>query len=147
MTSLVRFLTEDDHQAFKDAVRKNIKKCGTKKLWLRHIDWGKGEKYLLSEDHGLSSVVIADTYVLIFNTFIPWYSSKEFFQELFLIKIYDDVGTMKDVNDAIDYICRSLNLVGAMVGTAFAKSDKALIYHFEKNGFKQVATNLYKDYE
>ena len=143
MPKLLRTTEPSDWDAIDNACRKLLV---NPKLWTKQIDYNKVTYFIKNKNTNVHSTIIADTYMLIWQIGCPWYSSASFFEELLLVRIYKDgVGTMKDVHTAIDYLCASFNVAGAIIGTSLAKNDAATARMYKQGGFEQFAIGMYKE--
>lgn len=139
---LLRKVASKDYEAIDiayDSLQKNTKQ------WLHYIDVPKARIVCRGQHPTIASVVVAETYLLVFHVVVPWFSSDSFLEELMLLKIYKNGVGFKQVHRAIDYLCTSLKLSGAMTGTALSTNDEALARMYERDGFQKSLIGLFKE--
>lgn len=80
-------------------------------------------------------------YLVVFAAASPWYSDRTVLHELLVVRVGPG-GTLRGV---VQFLRQQAQQAGASliaVGTAFAKSDRALSRLYQAEGFKPEATTL-----
>ena len=93
----------------------------------------------------IHAVVVEDTYLLLFAVISPWFTNKTLIDEKLVFRLLDGPGKFSDVVKALEYIAKSTNTSGIMVGTALAPNDKVMVRMFQRAGFELSQSSLFKD--
>lgn len=86
-------------------------------------------------------VWFVDGYLVVFDVGKPWYSSSTILHELLVVRVGPG-GTLAGVAQFFRDKARELGADLIAVGTAFAKSDRALSRLYQAEGFKPEAITL-----
>lgn len=96
---------------------------------------------------GFDSVIVADTYWLLYAVGKPWYSTKPILSEELLWRLYENgPGRFADVIEALDALAEQHGAYGISTGTALAGKDSALSRMYERQGgYRPVTTGMFKE--
>jgi hypothetical protein len=142
----IRTINDTDKEAIDAYVNARVWERAEKK-WVTTIDSELIRTACKNENPDIHSVIIEETYLLLFSIVKLWFSSEQFLEEKLLIKLLDGPGKFSDVTKAFDQMAQNLRIDHIVVGTAMAPNDKALVRMYMRNGFEQSATGLYKQIE
>jgi hypothetical protein len=140
----IRPLTKEDYP-FIDAYVKQRPWERTNKKWTGLIDPTLIETTLKNMNPNIHAVVVEDTYLLLFAVISPWFTNKTLIDEKLVFRLLDGPGKFSDVVKALEYIAKSTNTSGIMVGTALAPNDKVMVRMFQRAGFELSQSSLFKD--
>jgi hypothetical protein len=139
----IRELTEADYPVIDELVRKRLWER-SKKKWSATIDPSKVAAVMKNQNPNIHSVVVEETYILVFSMAHPWFSDKFFVEEKLVIKAFNGLGNFDDVTKALEHIARVSGAYGILTGTAMAPNDDALVRMYLKAGFEQSQVGLFK---
>ena len=97
------------------------------------------------DNDGIHSVVIKDSYVMVYMTETPWFTHDKILNIFLVYKVADNGGTFQDVIDTAEDIAKRENCTGICMGTALAKHDEALERMFLRNDYVRAGIELYKE--
>lgn len=139
----IREITKADYPVIDELVRQRLWERANKK-WTTAIDPSKVASVMKNQNPNIHSVVVEETYILVFSMAHPWFSDKFFVEEKLVIKAFDGPGNFSDVTKALEHIARVSGAYGILTGTAMAPNDVALTRMYEKAGFEQSQVGLFK---
>lgn len=84
--------------------------------------------------HGVSSLVIDDAYLLVYDIATPWYSFKEVLNELLVLRIGKG-SSFNAVVDTLDDLAYEHDVSLTLVGGAFTRAPKALSRLYSRHGY------------
>lgn len=93
--------------------------------------------------HSFRSKIVSGYFVL-FDIGTPWYSDKPLLSELLIVRVQPG-GSLKDVARYLQREAKKLGVVAVAIGTAFARSDRALARIWTSLGWKQEGITLAKE--
>lgn len=140
----IRPLREEDYP-FIDAYIKQRPWERANKEWVALIDPVLIESTLKNQNPNIHSVIVKDTYLVLFSVIKPWFTNKTLIDEKLIFRLLDGPGKFADVVEALEYIAHTMNAVGVMVGTALAPKDEVLVRMFQRAGFSTNYTGLFKN--
>lgn len=91
--------------------------------------------------HGGYEVWLVDGYLVVFALGTPWYSTSPVISELLIVRVRPG-GTLTGVAQFLKDQARSARAAIVAVGTAFARSDRALTRLYQSEGFQPEGTTL-----
>ncbi|WWO60250.1 acetyltransferase [Xanthomonas phage SB3] len=90
------------------------------------------------------SVVVEESYLVVYDYGIPWYSNKMFLFELMVLKIGTE-GSFSDVTDILDHLADQVDAKAIAVGSQLCKAPAALSRLYSRAGFvNEGKTSLVK---
>lgn len=84
---------------------------------------------------------MVDGYLVICVVNTPWYSSENIVHELLVVRV-EEGGTLKSVAQFLRAVAQQHGATKIAVGTAFARSDRALTRMYQAEGFTPEAVTL-----
>lgn len=139
----IRPLREEDYP-FIDAYIKQRPWERADKKWVSLIDPVLIESTLKNQNPNIHSVIVKDTYLVLFSVIKPWFTHKTLIDEKLIFHLLDGPGKFTDVVAALEYIANTMNASGVMVGTALAPKDAVLVRMFQRAGFSSSHVGLFK---
>lgn len=139
----IREITVADYPVIDELVRQKLWER-SKKKWTVIVDPLKVAAVVKNQNPNIHSVVVEETYILVFSMAHPWFSDQFFVEEKLVIKAFDGPGNFSDVTKALEHIARVSGAYGILTGTAMAPNDKALVRMYEKAGFEKSQVGLFK---
>lgn len=140
----IRPLTKEDYP-FIDAYIKQRPWERAGKKWVSLIDPVLIESTLKNQNPNIHSVIVKDTYLVLFSVIKPWFTHKTLIDEKLIFRLLDGPGKFTDVVAALEYIAHTMNASGVMVGTGLAPNDKAMSRIYQHANFEPSSVNLYKE--
>lgn len=120
-----------------------------KKPWAKMVDTDKAICAMCGffEEDGIHSIVVKDSYVVVYTVEQPWFTQKEIINIFLVFKVAENGGTFEDVLNTLDDLAKKNNCAGICMGTALAKHDRALEKMFLNDGYMTTGIELYKEME
>ena len=115
------------------------------KEWVSLIDPVLIESTLKNQNPSIHSVIVKDTYLLLFSVIKPWFTHKTLIDEKLIFRLLNGPGKFTDVVAALERIAHTMNASGVMVGTALAPKDEVLVRMFQRAGFSSSHAGLFKN--
>lgn len=82
----------------------------------------------------VDAVIVDEAYLVVYEIGIPWYSDKEVLLELLVLRIGEG-SSFTAVTDTLDDLAYENDVVYTFVGSAFARSPRALSRLYSRQGF------------
>lgn len=139
-----KYDSEKDYRAMRTAAL-SVEKRTEGLRWHRHIDIFKCMEAVVKGE--VNSVVVEDTYLLLYHFGTPWYSKDVMLEEQLVLKIHEGGGRFSDIPRALEGLAKHHGAVGVFTGTALASSNRALSRLYQREGFTPEAVALYKPTE
>lgn len=117
------------------------------KPWSHIVDTDKVMTAMAGYIDDLTSIVVDESYVVLYSVDIPWFSSKKLLDVFLVYRVCekDKSVSMQNVLDTLEEIAKEEGCVGICVGTALAKHDRALTKMYTDDGYNIVGTELIKE--
>lgn len=143
---MYRKVEQSDHLAIALVISQEEWKS-PKKPWAQMVDTDKVICAMCGffEEDEIYSVVIKDSYVVVYSVEQPWFTQKEIINVFLVYKVAENGGTFKDVLSTLDDLAIKNNCAGICMGTALAKYDRALEKMFLSDGYLSTGIELYKE--
>lgn len=93
---------------------------------------------------GTAEVWFVGGFLVAYGVSTPWYSSRQILHELLVVRVGPG-GTLHGVAQFLRRKAREAGAYTVAVGTAFAKSDRALSRLYQAEGFKPEAVLLTRE--
>ena len=139
----IRELTEADYPAIDQCIVDRVWERSNKK-WAAMVDPQIVGDAVKNKHPHIHSVIVEETYLLVFAVAHLWFTAKFFIEEKLVLKLYDGPGKFSDVIQALEHTAKVTEASGILVGTSMAPNDKALVRLYEKEGFEFSQAGLYK---
>lgn len=139
----IREVTEADFPAIDVLIHQRIWERANKK-WTQFIDPAKVEDVLKNRHPTIHSVVVEETYLLVFSIVHMWFSNTFFVEEKLVIKPFKGTGKFSDVTKALEHIAKVSEASGILSGTLMAPHDKALARMYNRAGYDNINIGLLK---
>ena len=88
---------------------------------------------------GVTSVILDEAYLVVYDTGSPWYSDRVFLEEKMVLRIGSG-SSFSAVCDLLDDLAHYAKANDSLVGGALAKYPKALIRLYEARGYELLTT-------
>lgn len=118
------------------------------KSWVKSVDLDSVRHYLYCTHRGETDhcMGIVGNYLVLFYVVQPWWATDKILQEDLVIRVGPpEPGGLEAVADYLTLVAKNTGCKGIAVGTAFATRDKALIRAYQRLGFREESTQLYKE--
>lgn len=140
----IRPLAEEDYP-FIDQYIKQRPWERANKQWIKLIDPVLIEATLKNKNPNIHCVIVEDTYLVLFSVIRPWFTNKALIDEKLIFRLLNGPGKFSDAVAALEYIAKTTDAAGVMVGTALAPNDKVMVRMFQRAGFELSQSGLFKD--
>jgi hypothetical protein len=138
-----RKLGADDYYLIRGILKALIRKlqASGRKAIYKHLDLEKSMAELFQFDH---AYVVEESYLVVYELGIPWYSSSLFLSEQLVLQL-SSKSDFSVVTRFLEQAGREAGAALAEAGTALAKHDAALASLYEEAGFIKAAFALTKE--
>lgn len=85
-------------------------------------------------EHQVQSVIVDEAYLIVYDVCEPWYSEEVILVELMILRIGEG-SSFDAVVDMMDDLAEEYNTTCTHVGSAFARSPRALSRLYSRRGF------------
>lgn len=132
-----------------DEIARRLRTSGPDdKAWVKSVDLDSVRHYLYCTHRGETDhcMDIVGNYLVLFYVVQPWWATGKILQEDLVIRVGPpEPGGLEAVADYLTLVAKNTGCKGIAVGTAFATRDKALIRAYQRLGFREESTQLYKE--
>jgi hypothetical protein len=139
----IRFVEKCDYPAIEAYINDKVW-TRADKLWTALIEPRLIERVLKGFNPCIHSIVVEETYLVLFATVRPWFTDQIIIDEKLIFRLHDGKGKFSDVIDALDAIAKEEDAAGIMVGTGLTPNDAAMSRLYKREGFEPSSSNLYK---
>lgn len=117
------------------------------KKWTDIVDVDKCMSAMCNHftEDGIHSVIVKDSYVIVYSVDVPWFSHKPTLNIHLTLRIADNGATFNDVLATYEALAKEYACNHICVGTALAKSDRALEKLYSDGGYQRIGIELHKE--
>lgn len=117
----------------------------TNKAWLKAADVDHVLSLIL--DGEVSAAIVEDSYLVVFDHGVPWYSKDvRMVEELLVVKLHLSLTgvSLRAVTRFLEAVAKATDSSYVVAGTAFSRGDAALARMYSVDGYHQEAVTLVK---